>query len=144
MGSPTPEVIWMKNNGVRFPQFDSKDGYSILQLQAMNSRIAGIYTCIAHNSIGETLVTANVQFNSSLLEENEENSLLNESIKQNSAQINPSKALTILNCALKNNNNNLENRHVIWNNIDRESTEIDSTTHAMNNGSLVLSYFATV
>lgn len=147
MGSPIPEVFWMKNNAIRLPEFDSKDGYSILQLRAIDNKIAGLYSCIARNSIGETHSTAQVDFNSSVEDLNENLLSMERSIEQNIPQQNPVKALTILNCASTDFEGNLhvENRHVVWNTvIVDKSTELDLTIHAMNNGSLVLPYFATV
>lgn len=122
-------MFWFKGDHLQ-PAETVAGGGSRLRITVDSEEKLGRYTCLAKSMTGENRHSVNVE-----LAPPETTT----TPKPDAA--NKEKALTVVNCV---KDGEVEEYRVDWTIDGKNPNELDRTSHVMNNGSLVLSYFAEV
>ncbi|KAH7700494.1 CBN-HIM-4 protein, partial [Aphelenchoides avenae] len=126
-GSPPPGVFWFKGDHLQ-PAETVPGGGSRLRITVDSEDKLGRYTCLAKSMTGENRHFVNVELASP-----------ETTTTPKPDAVEKEKALTVVNCV---KDGVVEEYRVDWTIDGKNPNELDRTSHVMNNGSLVLSYFA--
>uniref|UniRef100_A0AC34GF82 Ig-like domain-containing protein n=1 Tax=Panagrolaimus sp. ES5 TaxID=591445 RepID=A0AC34GF82_9BILA len=123
VGPPMPQIFFEKDGKI-IESTKKSNGETEIRKTINSTADFGEYNCIAINSVGESRVIAKVTQNDA---------------PQNLPIDDAEHQLTIVNCT---KNGTSQSDHAVWKIGNELVDHLDDSTHAMNNGSLVLSYFA--
>lgn len=123
VGPPLPQVFFEKD-GKFVEGTKSASGETEIRKMLNSSDDFGEYDCIAINSVGESRISSKVTLDESPIHRPSDDA---------------EHQLTIVNCR---KDDKIHKDHVVWKIGSELVDHLDDSTHAMNNGSLVLSYFA--